>query len=323
MNPHFSLLRINPMTAHDCLIIGGGPAGLSAAMTARRAGLGVLLLEKDIVGGGAAVLASIDNYPGITGIDGWTLTRTMEKQVRDLGVEILESVEAISVVLMDDTSKKVTTGCGERYRARTVIIASGGAPKMLQVDGEKRLARRGVHYCAQCAGPAYKERTVVVCGNGGPALAAADHLLKLAVKKVIFVSEDPQLEGDAFLAAHLLTCERFQFLPRTRVRRLTGASQVAGVELLFLASNQSRELAVDAVFVYRGIVPRSTFLAADLDPQGYLQVDSQMQTSVAGVFGAGSVVRPDSQIVIAAGEGARAGQVAAAWIFQSRLAITD
>jgi len=204
------------MTLHDCLIIGGGPAGLSAAMTARRAGLGVLLLEKDIIGGGPAVLASIDNYPGIAAIDGWTFTRTMEKQVRDLGVEILEPSEAVSVLLMDDTTKRVITGSGDRYGARAVIIASGGAPKKLHVDGEERLLRRGVHYCAQCAGPAYKERMVMVCGNGGPALAATDHLLKLGVKKVIFVSEDPELKGDALLVARLLACDRFQFLPRTR-----------------------------------------------------------------------------------------------------------
>jgi thioredoxin reductase (NADPH) len=311
------------MTLHDCLIIGGGPAGLSAAMTARRAGLGVLLFEKDIVGGGPAVLASVDNYPGIAGMDGWTLTRTMEKQVRDLGVEILESTEAVSVLLMDDTTKTVLTDSGGRYGARTVIVATGGAPKKLQVDGEERLVRRGVHYCAQCAGPAYKERTVMVCGNGGPALAAADHLLKLAVKRVIFVTEDKQLVGDAFLADQLAACDRFQFLPRTRVRRLTGAPQLSGVELHALASNEIRELTVDAVFVYRGTVPRSTFLVADRDPQGYLQVDLQMQTSVAGVFGAGSVIRPGELIVIAAGDGARAGLAAAAWVASSGSLITD
>ena len=309
------------MILHDCLIIGGGPAGLSAAMTARRAGLGVLLLEKDIVGGGPAVLAAIDNYPGIVGIDGWTLTRTMEKQVRDLGVEILESTEAVSVLLMDDTSKSVTTGNGPKYRARTVIIASGGAPKRLHVEGEELLVRRGVHYCAQCAGPAYQERTVMVCGNGGPALTAAAHLLKLAVKRVIFVTEDRHLTGDVFLAADLMASDRFQFLPRTRVRRITGSTQVAGVVLFGLAGGETWELAVDAVFVYRGIVPSSTLLAADRNPLGYLQVDPQMQTSVDGVFGAGSVVRPDAQIVIAAGEGAKAGLAAAAWVARSGFAV--
>lgn len=312
-----------PMTLHDCLIIGGGPAGLAAAMTARRAGLDVLLLEKDIVGGGAAVLASIDNYPGITGIDGWTFTRTMEKQVRDLGVEILESTEAVSVVLNDNATKTVATDSGGKYGVRTVIIATGGAPKLLHVEGEGRLVRRGVHYCAQCAGPAYKKGTVIVCGNGGPALVAADHLIKLAVKKVIFVTEDQQLVGDAFLAAHLIANDRFQFLARTRIRRITGASQVAGVELLGLANNEIRELTVDAIFVYRGIMPRSAFLTVDRDAQGSLQVDRQMQTSMAGVFGAGCVVRPDAQIVIAAGDGARAGLAAAAWVAQSRPAVID
>lgn len=301
------------MTLCDCIIIGGGPAGLSAAIAARRAGIYVLLLEKDIVGGSPAVMASIDNYPGIETIDGWTLTRVMEKQVKKLGAEIRESAEVVGVVPEADGTKTVAMASGWEYRARTVIVASGGEPEKLLVPGEERLARKGVHYCAQCAGPAYKEGTVVVCGNGSRALTAADHLLKQATR-VVFITADRQLLGDAILAAKLTADDRFQLLPNTRIHEIRGAAQVEAVEFGPPASGAGRELAVDAVFIYRGLAPRTAILAADKDEQGYLQVDAQLQTSIAGVFGAGSVVRADVEIVIAAGDGARAGLAAAAWI---------
>jgi thioredoxin reductase (NADPH) len=310
------------MTLYDCIIVGGGPAGLSAAIAARRTGLTVLMLEKDIVGGSPAVMASIENYPGIEKIDGWSFTRIMEKQVISLGAEIRESAEVLSVVPEADGTKTVATASGRKYVVKTVIIASGGEPKKLLVQGEERLARQGVHYCAQCAGPAYKEGTVVVCGNGVRALTAADHLLKLATQ-VVFVTEYPELQGDAILAAQLSADDRFQLLPHTRVQQIRGASQVEGLELFSHASGATQELAVDAIFIYRGLVPRTAILAAAKDPQGYLRVDAQVQTSIAGVFAAGSVVRSEPHIVIAAGEGARAGLAAAAWVGAYPLAVSD
>ena len=310
------------MTLYDCIIVGGGPAGLSAAIAARRMGLAVLLLEKDIVGGCPAVMASIDNYPGIEKIDGWAFTRIMEKQVIDLGGEIRESAEVVSVVPEADGTKTAAIVSGRKHTAKTVIIASGGEPKKLLVHGEERLARHGVHYCAQCAGSAYKGGTVVVCGNGSRALAAAEHLLTLATQ-VVFVTEDHELQGDAILAAQLGACDRFQLLPRTRIQAIRGASQVEGLDLVSPASGAGRTLTVDAIFIYTGLAPRTAIIAANKDPRGYLRVDARLQTSIEGVFAAGSVVRSDSQIVISAGEGARAGLAAAAWVGAHPLAASD
>lgn len=301
------------MQFYDLIIVGSGPAGLSAAITARRAGLSVLMLEKDIVGGGPAIMASIDTYPGIEKIDGWTFTRTMEKQVRNLGVEILESEEVMRVLSLDDGTKTIEADNGKKYTARTVLVATGGAPQKLNVAGENRLAGKGVHYCAQCAGPAYKGGTVLVCGNGAPALTAADHLLNLAVRVCMVVKEE-KLSGDAILAEKLYSGDRFQLLPRTAVSRISGDFQVTGVELLSLEDGKVQDLAVDGIFIYQGAEPRTSCVAVEKDRLAHVLVDSRMQTSVPGIFAAGGAVRSDSRIVIAAGEGALAALSAAAYI---------
>jgi thioredoxin reductase (NADPH) len=301
------------MQLYDVIIIGGGPAGLSAAMTARRAGCTVLMLEKDIVGGGPAIMASIDTYPGIEKIDGWTFTRTMEKQVRKLGVEILESEEVMRVLPLDAGTITVETDTGKKHTAKAVLVATGGAPRELKVAGENRLRGKGVHYCAQCAGSAYTGGTVMVCGNGAPALTAADHLSKLAARVLMVVKED-RLSGDAILAEKLHANDRFQLLPNTAVRRISGDFQVTGVELVALEDGKVRDLAVDGIFIYQGAEPRTSCIAAEKDRLGHVTVDARMQTSIPGIFAAGGAVRPDSRIVIAAGEGALAALSAAAYV---------
>ena len=307
---------------YDCIIIGSGPAGLSATISARRAGLAVLLLEKDIVGGSPAVMTKIENYPGIEKIDGWSFTRIMEKQAKSLEADIRESEEVVAVNLETDRTKTVTTANGRKYRTGTVIVASGGEPKKLFVEGEERLARKGVHYCAQCAGPAYRDATVAICGNGLLALTAADYLLQLA-SKVVFITEENQLRGDAILATRLISDNRFQMLPETRVREIGGTSQVERLVLESLATGAGRELTVDGLFVYQGLAPRAAFLSADKDPAGYLRVDEKLETSMPGVFAAGSVVRPEPEIVIAAGDGARAALAAATWFEASLSTVSD
>jgi thioredoxin reductase (NADPH) len=301
------------MTEFDLLIAGSGPAGLAAAMAGRRAGLSVLILEKDIVGGGTAVLASIESYPGIEKVDGWTLTRIMEKQVRDLGTEIMEGEEVTAILPQGADSKKVETASARVFGAKAVIIATGGAPKKLGLAGEDYFAGRGVHACAQCAGPAYKGKVVAVCGNGGAALHAAQHLLNLGAK-VVFVTGDEGLRGDAILAAGLAVADGFRLLPSVAVQRILGDGSVRGIEVASLRDGVTEALAVEGIFLYLGLEPRTAFLPAERNDEGFFLVDARLQTSIPGIFAAGGVIAAESEIVIAAGEGTRAALAAAAYI---------
>lgn len=300
------------MKTYDLIIIGGGPAGLSSAIFAHRLGLETIVLEKNITGGQPAIAACIENYPGIEKIDGWTLTRVMEKQVKDLGVAIFESQEATKIGTETGYFTVITRG-GAEYLGRAIVIATGGEPAELQVKGEKRLARKGVHYCAQCAGPAYRDGKVAVCGNGYQALIAAAHLLNLA-ERVFFITEDSRLYGDAVLSRKLSTENRLHQIHRTIIQRILGDTQVEAIETKSLESGDVRQLKVDAVFVHMGINPRTDIIHAEKDQKGFLRVDLNMQTSIPGIFAVGNAVRADCRIVIAAGEGARAAFSVAASI---------
>jgi thioredoxin reductase (NADPH) len=301
------------MAAFDLIIVGSGPAGLSAAITGRRNGLSVLVLEKDIVGGGPAVLSTIDSYPGIEKIDGWSFTRTMEKQARDLGVEIVEDEEVISVLSREKAMKQVRCARGKVFDAKTVILSTGGTPKKLGVQGEDRLARKGVHTCAQCAGPAYKGGKVMICGNGASALVAAEHLLNLSASVTVLLA-DENLRGDAIRIKALQSSPLFRQVSKARVLRILGDDKVTGVEVEYLNDGQTEVFTVDGIFLYLGLDPCTLFVEAKKNSDGYLHVDSQMQTSVPGIFAAGGVIRSESQIVIAAGDGARAALAAASYI---------
>ena len=301
------------MAAFDLIIIGSGPAGLSAAIIGRRAGLSILVLEKDIVGGGPAVLANIDSYPGIEKIDGWSLTRTMEKQARELGVQITEGEEVISVLSQEKATKKVICAGGKIFDGKTIIIATGGVPKKLDVPGEDRLLRRGVHTCAQCAGPAYNGGKVMICGNGASALVAAEHLLTLSATVTMLIAGE-NLRGDAIRIKAFHSSPLFHMVSRARVLRILGDEKVTGAEVEYLEDGRTELFAVDGIFLYVGLEPRTSFIEAKKNSHGYLRVDSQMQTSVTGIYAAGGAVRSEPQLIIAAGDGARAALAAASYL---------
>jgi len=301
------------MNTYDLIVVGGGPAGLSCSLYSSRLGLATLVLETNVMGGLAAIAASIEDYPGIEKIDGWTFTRIMEKQAMRASAKLVESEQVIQISSAADGLKNVASASGRTYSSTAVVIATGGEPKKLAVEGEERLARKGVHYCAQCAGPAYKGGLAAVCGNGNPALIAALHLLQLA-EEVFFITEDKCLSGEWVLQKKLKNENRFHLLPETRIRRIIGDARVEAVEVQPLDGGKARRLTIEGLFIYTGIVPRTGIVQADKDRHGFLKVDSTLQTSIAGIFAAGNVIGPDCRTVIAAGEGARAALSAAAYI---------
>lgn len=296
---------------HDLIVVGGGPAGLSAALFGARLGLAVLLLEKGLVGGHPAVMARIDDFPGVAEADGWDLTRTMERQVRTAGV-ILAEDEEVESICPDSGRFLIRTGLGREVRGRAVILATGGEPEPLQAPGAERLARKGLHSCVQCAGPAYKGRRAAVCGNRNPALAAAAHLLTLT-DTVFFITRAKEMHGDAALLAPLLQHPGLVLLPETRIRALKGGLRLEHL-VLEEASGQVKTLEVDALFNYQRMVPRTGMVDAAKDSRGFLKQDGHGAASMAGLFGAGFVVDPEARLVTAVADGCRVAQAVARYL---------
>lgn len=185
----------NAAPLYDIIILGGGVAGLAAAITAGQSGLRVLVLEKAVFGGSVAVLESVSGYPGIEQIGGWELTQTMVKQAGHDGCELLDSIEVNDVQKLENNTFEIKSSDGNRLRVRSVIITTGGQPRLLGLQDESRFAQRGVHTCAQCAGPRYKDRYVAVAGNGTWAVEAALHLLNLGCE-VAFITGDTEMYGN-------------------------------------------------------------------------------------------------------------------------------
>jgi thioredoxin reductase len=288
-------------------------AGLAAAMTSGQLGLKVLVLEKAVLGGSVAVLESVTDYPGIEKIGGWELTRAMVRQAGDAGCQLLDSIEVTGVQESADSIFYVTCSDGNRFQTRAVLITTGGQPRLLGLADEARFAQRGIHTCAQCAGPRYKGREVAVAGNGSWAVGAALHLLGLGCR-VTFITGDAIMNGNVFLIDKLLNHGQFRFLGGYHVVKLRGGEFLEEIELVELNSGKNKRLNVSAVFIYRGIVPNIQIVAAQQDAKGFLLVDENHMTSLPGVFATGRVVYAELPIHVLVGDGSRAALSAAAWL---------
>lgn len=289
---------------YDVIIIGGGPAGYTAALYATRAGLDTVLLEKMSAGGQMALTGDIDNYPGFPdGIDGFTLGMQMQQGAERFGAKTeyadVESVE------FSDKIKKIVTGFGTYY-GKTVIIASGANPRELGIDSEKELTGRGIHYCAHCDGRFYKDKTVVVVGGGNSAAADALYLANLA-KKVYVVHRRDSLRATKIYHDPLMKTENVEFVWDSIVTDFIVDSKVKGVKIRNKIDGDESELVCDGVFVSIGRKPATEFLtgAVKLDKNGYIIADESTKTNIDGVFAAGDVRTKDlRQVVTAVADGA-------------------
>lgn len=289
---------------YDVIIIGGGPAGYTAALYATRAGLDTVLLEKMSAGGQMALTGDIDNYPGFPdGIDGFTLGMQMQQGAERFGTKTeYAEVEAVE---FSDKIKKIVTGFGAYY-GKTVIIASGANPRELGIDSEKELTGRGVHYCAHCDGRFYKDKTVVVVGGGNSAAADALYLANLA-KKVYVVHRRDSLRATKIYHDPLMKTENVEFVWDSTVTDFIVDSKVKGVKIRNKIDGDESELVCDGVFVSIGRNPATDFLtgAVKLDKNGYIIADESTKTNIDGVFAAGDVRTKDlRQIVTAVADGA-------------------
>ena len=284
---------------HDMIIIGGEPAGYTAALYAARAGLDVVIIEKMSAGGQMAVTDVIDNYSGFdAGIPGWELGMKMQAGAERFGA-VTKYAEVLSAEL-DNNIKKVRTSLGELH-ARTVVIATGAGPRELGIPREAEFVSRGVHYCAHCDGRFYKNKVVAVVGGGNSALEDALYLSRLASKVYLIHRRDSFRASKIYVDA-LAQSENIEFLANSSVSQLIADERVSGIRLA-----DGRELEVSALFVSIGRKPASEIFAGqlELDAGGYIVADESTRTSLGGVFAVGDVrTKPLRQVVTAVGDGA-------------------
>ena len=289
---------------YDIIIIGSGPAGLSAAIYAQRACLDTIVIEKNGISGGQVLNTwEVDNYPGFPGVTGFELSRQFREHANKLGARVVQD-EVVQVELSGNVKKVVCEE--ETYEARCVILASGAHHRTLEVPGEEELRGAGVSYCATCDGAFFRGRTVAVVGGGDAALEDAIFLARMC-EKVYIVHRRDKLRGAKRLQERLQALENIEFVWNSETAAIEGNGQVEALRLRQTKTGEEKRLDVDGVFIAVGIEPESELYAGqlELDEQGYIRADESGQTSVPGVFAAGDVrTKALRQILTAASDGA-------------------
>ena len=292
---------------YDVAIIGGGPAGLTAAIYTARETLSTILLEKSMTGGIPAIVDQIENYPGFPdGITGPDLMQKMRVQADRFGTFVSE-FEEVSKILPERGRFKLVTE-NNRYQARAVIIASGGLPRNLGIESEQEFLGRGVSYCATCDGPLFKGKDIVVVGGGDTALEDALFLTKFA-NKVTVVHRRDKLRATKILQERARANKKIHLQLDSVAVEVKGTTRVEALEIKDVHSGKISQIKTDGVFVLIGITPNSG-LVSDIvktDDKGYIMTDDEMRTSVDGLFACGDVRKKLlRQVVTAAGDGATA-----------------
>lgn len=290
---------------YDVIIIGAGPAGLSAAIYAMRARLNTLVLEQTGPGGQVLTTYEVDNYPGLQGISGYDLGTKMKEHAVHLGARIV--TEEVREVVWEESLRRVKTGQSE-YETKTLIIASGAVHAKLGLNDEERLAGMGVSYCATCDGAFYRNGVTAVVGGGDVALEDAIFLARLC-KKVYLIHRRHELRGAESLQETLLSLPNVEVLWDSVVTSIQGEDEVEGVTVENRLTKESREYPIDGIFIAVGIRPVSQIYDGliDLDEAGYIIAGEDTKTSRQGIFAAGDVrTKPLRQIVTAVADGANA-----------------
>ena len=295
---------------YDMIIVGGGPAGYTAALYAARAGLDTILVEKMSPGGQMALTGDIDNYPGFAeGIDGFTLGMQMQQGAERFGA-ITEYDEIVSVDLSGEIKRLMTPD--RVLLGKTVVISTGANPRKLGLKEEDELLGRGVHYCAHCDGRFYKGKTVVVVGGGNSAAQDALYLSRLA-EKVYVVHRRDSLRATRIYHQPLMDAENIEFVWNSAVESIVAEDRPSSIIVSDLISGEKREIACDGVFVSIGREPVTDFLgdSLSLDSAGYIIADESCETAIPGVYAVGDVrTKLLRQVVTAAADGAVAAHMA-------------
>ena len=289
---------------YDMIIIGGGPAGYTAALYASRAGLDVILIERMSAGGQMALTGDIDNYPGFDeGIDGFTLGIKMQQGAEKFGAKT-EYAEVIAVDFSEKI-KKLETSNGSYY-GKTVVISTGANPRELGLSGEQDLIGKGIHYCAHCDGRFYKDKTVIVVGGGNSAAADALYLSRLA-KKVYVVHRRDNLRATKIYHEPLMKSENVKFIWNSVISEFNANEKIIGAKLKNIITSDINYIQCDGIFISIGRKPATEFLKneIELDENGYISADESTRTNIPGVYAVGDVrSKTLRQIVTAVSDGA-------------------
>jgi len=296
---------------YDLIIIGGGPAGLTAGIYATRGKLDTLLLDKLAPGGTVATTEWVENYPGFPeGIAGADLIKKMEEQAKRFGLKITPTKEVLSV----DFKNKIKTikVDDQEYKTKAVIIATGTEPKKLNIPGEDKFRGRGVSYCATCDGPFFKDKDIVVIGAGNSGIQEGLYLLRF-VKSETVVEFLPHMTAEKILQERALKESRMKFYLNHVATSINGKNKVESITIEDRQSGEEKTIPVQGVFIYVGLIPMTGFLKGhiELDKWGYIVAGEDTKTSAPGVFAAGDVRQKRlQQITTAVGDGATAAFMA-------------
>ncbi|MCM8820030.1 MAG: FAD-dependent oxidoreductase [Candidatus Omnitrophica bacterium] len=302
------------MKTYDSIIIGAGPAGITASVYAARKKMDFLVITKDI-GGQAALSGDVENYTGYQFISGPELVAKFEEHLRKFNIFIKENEEVVELkkennLVLVKTKKDV-------YTAKTAIVASGKRSKELNVVGEKEFKNRGLTYCATCDAPLFADKNVAVIGGGNSALDAVFQLMKIA-KEIYLINNTSSLGGDPIMREKVEESKRVKIFNNSEVLEILGDKFVEGIKIR--KDKDIKELSVEGVFVEIGLIPNSEFVKDVKKNQfGEIKINCKNETSIAGIFACGDVTDvPEKQIIVACGEGAKAALSAFRFLFMQR-----
>jgi thioredoxin reductase (NADPH) len=272
----------------DLMIIGGGPAGLTAAIYAARAKLDMILLENAVVGGQVRTSYTIENYPGFKTIEGGRLADIMQEQAEELGAKI-DEFDLVKTAKLTDDEKTIETD-SYIYKPKAVIIATGATPKKLPVPNEEKFSGKGVHYCAVCDGAMYSDKVIAVVGGGNSALEEAIFLTKFA-SKVIMIRRFDYFKGEKATIDEVLNHPKIEVLFNWDLVDVEGENYLEKAIIKNTQTNEQKDIHIDAVFGYIGTEPKTDYFRDDikLTKGGYIIADESTRTNVKGVYAAGDV----------------------------------
>ncbi len=299
---------------YDAVIIGGGPAGLTAGIYLGRARIKTLVIEEMIPGGQAATTVRLENYPGFPeGIGGAELGSLMEKQAKNFGADIIYD----SVVNVDFNNEEKVIKLNKReIRSKIVIIASGAKPRKMNVPGAEKFNGKGISYCATCDGPLFRDKNIAIIGGGNSAIEEAIFLLRF-VNSITIIQDLPKLTAEEILKERLLKHKNVKLTFNNKILSINGDNKIVSISVEKTDSKEKIDIPAEGIFIYIGYLPNTDYLKGhiELDKFNYVKTNENLETNIKGVFAAGDVCKKTlRQVATAVGDGATAAFMATKYL---------